>query len=349
MKNRLIRIFSLALIGLILVAAIEYVMASADKRAYDLTFTDIWTGVLACGIIVGLMRRLNHYLDRYIPWDRQIWKRAVIQLSSNLLMAVILVSVAAFVIAYFFTRNSDFVRFNWPQIAREMLLFNIISVLGVGLFVLYDGGRFFFNRWKDSLVQLARFEKENVEFRFAALRNQVNPHFLFNSLNTLSSMIHSDPDAASQFVRQLSRVYRYVLENKEKEVIPLAEELTVLSSYLFLIAHRFKDQVKVEINIPESDQAAFIPPMTLQMLIENAIKHNSTSREKPLHIHVFSDQDFLVVSNPIQARSSVEFSSQVGLANISSRFAFLSDVPVQAGEENGAFVVRLPWLKEMKA
>jgi LytS/YehU family sensor histidine kinase len=180
------------------------------------------------------------------------------------------------------------------------------------------------------------------------LKNQVNPHFLFNSLNTLSSLIYSNQDTAAKFVRQLARVYRYVLENRDKEVISLKEELTFLQSFIYLIHLRFSENLKVEIDIPVQMQEKLIAPMTLQMLIENAIKHNVVSQKKPLTIQIYADMfEHITVTNNLQKKTIREYSSNIGLKNICSRYGFITDRKVIIEENPENFKVRIPLLDKV--
>jgi LytS/YehU family sensor histidine kinase len=230
----------------------------------------------------------------------------------------------------------------------DELIINTVVVVAVLMATLVDLGLFLLNKWRFSLAELERFKKENIEFHFEMLKNQVNPHFLFNSLNTLSSLIYSNQDTAAKFVRQLARVYRYVLENRDKEVISLKEELAFLQSFIYLVHLRFSENLKVEIDIPEKMQEKLIAPMTLQMLIENAIKHNIVSQKKPLTIQIYADMfDHITVTNNLQKKVIREYSSNIGLKNISSRYGFITDRKVIIEESAENFKVRIPLLDKV--
>jgi LytS/YehU family sensor histidine kinase len=230
----------------------------------------------------------------------------------------------------------------------DELITNALVMVAILITTLVDLGLFLLNKWRFSLAELERFKKENIEFHFEMLKNQVNPHFLFNSLNTLSSLIYTNQDTAAKFVRQLARVYRYVLENRDKEVISLKEELTFLQSFIYLIHLRFSENLKVEIEIPEKMQEKLIAPMTLQMLIENAIKHNVVSQKKPLTIQIYADMfDHITVTNNLQKKVVREYSSNIGLKNISSRYGFITDRKIIIEETGKYFKVRVPLLDKV--
>jgi two-component system, LytTR family, sensor kinase len=194
-------------------------------------------------------------------------------------------------------------------------------------------------------VQAERMEKETAQAQFMALRNQVNPHFLFNSLSILSSLVEVDPKLSVRFINQLSKAYRYILEQRDNERVSLRTELEFIQAYIFLLSIRFDDKLQVSIDVPETDASQFsIAPLTLQLLVENAVKHNQMSAAKPLSVHIFREQDYLLVTNPIQLRPTTDSSTGVGLQNIVNRYALLTDKPVIVGEQDGIFVVKIPLL-----
>jgi len=190
--------------------------------------------------------------------------------------------------------------------------------------------------------QLYGLKEENIKSQFETLKNQVNPHFLFNSLNVLSSLIHIDQKAAAKFVRQMSKVYRYVLDYKDKETVTLSEEMEFLDSYFFLLNTRFGENLKILKNIPAQQLQKRIAPMSLQMLIENAIKHNIVSKNKPLNIELFIEDSMLVIKNSLQLKSSVELSSGIGLQNIRKRYEFLTSRKPVIEETKDHFIVKIP-------
>jgi LytS/YehU family sensor histidine kinase len=177
------------------------------------------------------------------------------------------------------------------------------------------------------------------------LRNQVNPHFLFNSLNTLVYLIPEDSEKAVRFVQQLSKVYRYVLESREARIIPLQDELAFLQSYIFLLKERFGENLQVKLTDLNGQTDGAIVPLTLQMLFENAIKHNVISTEKPLMIEVFAEKGHLVVRNNLQRKNQVMDSTGVGLENIRTRYRMLTDREVEVIVSREYFTVLLPMVE----
>ena len=195
-------------------------------------------------------------------------------------------------------------------------------------------------------TQLLKLQKENLQSQFEVLKQQVNPHFLFNSLNVLSSLIKVEPDLAEAFTEKLSKVYRYVLENKEKDLVTLNTELDFLKAYLFLVDIRFSKKILVDINIEKSYYDYLVLPIAVQMLIENAIKHNTYSKSEPLTIDIFIDNDNnLTMTNNLRARETKMISTGVGLENIKRRYALISDKKPKFSKTDEQFIAQLPLLK----
>jgi len=175
------------------------------------------------------------------------------------------------------------------------------------------------------------------------LKQQVNPHFLFNSLNVLTSLIKLEPNLAEKFSEQLSKVYRYVLENKDNELVDLHTELNFLDAYIFLLNIRFVDKLKVNIDIPENRRSNQIIPLAMQLLIENAIKHNTMSKSEPLTIDIFIDpENYLNIVNNLQERPSQLVSTGVGLKNIQNRYILLNNTEPIFEKTSTHFMAKVP-------
>ncbi|OIN57776.1 sensor histidine kinase [Arsenicibacter rosenii] len=205
-------------------------------------------------------------------------------------------------------------------------------------------------RMKDIQVEAERLEKENALAQFAALKNQVSPHFLFNSLSILSSLVYVDPALSEQFIDRLSKAYRYILEQKDNDRVLLRTELEFIQAYIFLLKIRFDEKFSVVLDVPErvAEQNA-IAPLTLQLLIENAVKHNRMTSKQPLEVQIRVEGNELVVRNRIQPRDDHEPSTGIGLQNIINRYHLLTSQPVWVGEQQGEFVVRIPLIAQTVA
>ncbi|GAB3919811.1 sensor histidine kinase [Larkinella terrae] len=202
-----------------------------------------------------------------------------------------------------------------------------------------------YKRLEDVRVNAELLKQEAIQAQFSALKNQVNPHFLFNSLSILSSLVETNTKMSVQYISRLSKVYRYILEQRNAERISLKSELEFVDSYLFLLNIRFADKLKVIIEIPEGDATRYgIAPLTLQLLIENAVKHNRMSSEKPLIVTIRKENENLVIRNGIQLRPQAEVSTGLGLQNIISRYKLLTPLPVLVEKQSGEFIVQIPLL-----
>lgn len=221
----------------------------------------------------------------------------------------------------------------------------IISIIITFLITFFLFAKNFLSNWRQSALDAERMKKEQMASQYESLKNQVNPHFLFNSLNALTNLVYDDQDKAADFIRKLSKVYRYVLDTQSQEVIKLETELSFVHSYLFLQKTRFDDKLIVNIDLDDHKQL-YLPPISLQMLLENAIKHNTIAEEEPLTIDIYVEEDnVLVVKNNLQKKNIPhEEASGMGLSNIKARFEFLSKRPVEIIESETEFIVKLPLL-----
>ncbi|MDP4265775.1 MAG: histidine kinase [Bacteroidota bacterium] len=209
--------------------------------------------------------------------------------------------------------------------------------------LLLGGVIFIIILWQDALKREQKLREENLIFQNETLINQVNPHFLFNSLNTLSSLINSKPELAEQFINKLSSIYRYILENIARDKIPLPSELAFISDYFEL--HKISNDEKLFLTIEVPDAAMFkVPPVSLQTLVENAIKHNKATRKEPLNISIFVEQNQIVVKNNLQRMSTQIKSTGIGLKNLANRVKLISGRDLMIEETTAYYQVKVPLL-----
>lgn len=288
----------------------------------------------------------NYYLNKRLPFEDGVARRFVIQVACSLL---VMLPIHTFVIIYF---DSYFIPYIDPdfvivvKVASYFLNTFLITAVNTAYFGLY-----FFEKWKKNLIEKESWEtekallqKERLNAQYENLKNQLNPHFLFNSLTSLNSLIHEDQQLASQFLQQLSRVFRYVLENRDKELVTLETELNFIKRYLFLLNTRFENYFSVRLEIDAALQTCRIVPVTLQILVENVIKHNSISEEHPLQVAIYTENGYLVVHNNRNPRNLVETSNRMGLENMKQLYSYLSDKPVEVIQTDEEFTVKVPLL-----
>ncbi len=201
---------------------------------------------------------------------------------------------------------------------------------------------FYINQLKDAQIETQKLKRQTVEAQFEALRNQINPHFLFNSFNVLSNLVYKNADTSAEFIQQLSKVYRYLIYHQENKLVPLKQELDFIKSYLYLLQIRFSENLKVQLDLPQNLNGFHVPPVSIQLLIENAIKHNILSENQPLNIELGLNNDYLSVTNNLQLKSTTDESTGVGLNNIVKRYEFLTDKPVQIENNDRTLTVSIP-------
>ena len=219
-------------------------------------------------------------------------------------------------------------------------VFSFIVIAGV-----YESMRNF-SLWKKTSLEKEQLIKENIQSQLEGLKNQVNPHFLFNSLNTLVNIIPEHPETAVRFVQKLSKVYRYILEIRDTQTTPLSNELDFIKAYMFLLKERFGDNISVKIT-PNTEGVydREMVPLSLQILFENAIKHNIISTAQPLLIEVLIENERLIVKNNLQRKNQVQEGTEVGLQNIKNRYRLICNKEVDIIVTQQSFMVALPLLK----
>jgi hypothetical protein len=275
-------------------------------------------------------------LDYYFPWEKQTVTRLIAGLIG---MVVYTLGVVYGLIFLFGTAFG----FNLGDGMEDTYYTTTVITLIITLFMT---GRMFFANWRQAAIDAERSKKESVQAQYNNLKNQVNPHFLFNSLNALTNLVYQDQDKAVKFIKQLSEVYRYVLDSRDKEVVQLEEEMHFLESYVFLQQIRFGDKLKINIDL--LNVKSLVAPLVLQMLVENAIKHNEISEDHPLAIRIYNRDKKIVIENSLKRKPVLAEDSQgLGLENIKKRYEFLSEHKVEVIEAEGMFIVAIPQIESV--
>lgn len=292
-------------------------------------------------IIFRIMAVIRYELEKKNPWNENPLRRFLLQSFYSILLAGGIQSLLAFLAQYFrfsVLNEAMFIGFNLAIIQF------FITAFVIQLIVLVEFAQYLLQRWHTSEMDAEKFEKEKAEFQLEMLKTQINPHFLFNNLNTLSSLVYESQDKASSFVRQLASVFRNILDRRTKDAITLDDELEIFSSYRNLMAIRLDKVLSIDMRIPDTALKKKIIPLTLQLLVENAIKHNVASINKPLSVKIFIYNDYIFVSNNLQLKQHKEFSSGLGLQIINNRYAFLTDKKVEVFKDERIFRVGVPLL-----
>jgi two-component system LytT family sensor kinase len=229
----------------------------------------------------------------------------------------------------------------------EYILFSVI-VPYMGYVIIFSAeiSSRFFIQMQASLLDVEKYKAESLQAHLQNLKNQINPHFLFNNLSVLSSLVYINQDKAVNFIQQLSKVYRYLLDNRSYSLITLAKEIDFIHSYTYLLKIRFEEKLIIDFDIAPEAMRLYIPPMALQILIENAIKHNEISSDKNLVLTIASQGNYLMVKNNLQLRTNTEPSSKTGLQNIKDRYKYLTDEEIVIEQNKDYFRVLIPLLKD---
>ncbi len=324
-------------------------------KSFDLTFVS----ELRADGLRSFMFSLLYVLFGFLVWEgavrlsRFIERRSAsrdLSLRMGLLCAGLLgygLLVALFF--GFFYGITDVLLFNryeaWQSFRSLSYDMHFGTFLFYMLILAFNGIIFYYSRWHEYQVKTERLMRENIQARYGVLMNQVEPHFFFNSLSVLSNLVYKDPDLSAEYITRLAKCYRYILDKKFENLISVEAELEFLESYIFLMQVRHQDHIVFDIDITETvKQQGLIPPATLQMLVENAIKHNRFSSLQPLHIRIHDGDGLLQVSNTLCRRNLMKPSTGIGLANIRKRYELSSGTQIGIQETEDRFIVKLPIL-----
>lgn len=259
--------------------------------------------------------QLTALLNKWYPWGDRIKSRFGIQLLSHITIIYLIVSL------FFKFKFPDYFEYDELMVRQTIIIGIIFSILITAVFA----AEYFFHKWNDANLQSLEMAQHTTQAQLEALKLQLDPHFLFNNLSTVTALIEDQPATAISYITKLSSIYRYMLTNRLQNVIPVTEELEFIKAYLFLYEIRYGESIKV--NIEENKQAfrLGLPPLTLQLLIENAIKHNVFSIASPLNIHIyFPDEKLMVVENNKMPGMMKEPGTKMGLKNIWERYYLMN-------------------------
>lgn len=328
--KRLLITNSLLVLASIIAHYVRVLSGSFSEEVNRILF---WVFLFFIMFLVEGIYQINRLYNNILPFRTNIPRRIAVQMITGVAYALTL----RFLL-YQFGEPHLSVKLDRMFIAATWVLYGIGSVMVNSIFIIHH----FIEEWRTSVVQAERLEKEKTQVQFDNLKNQLNPHFLFNALTALNSLIYENQTLASQFLQHLSKVYRYVLQNKEKNFVSIETELEFIRNYVFLVETRFASVLTITFRIDDKAKEKAIVPVTLQILIENALKHNVADKDRPLSILIESNDEYLVVSNNLQPRKLVETSNKQGLENLKSLYAFLTSKPVLIQSTNNQFSVSVP-------
>jgi two-component system LytT family sensor kinase len=315
--------------------AIFIVYYVAERDVEDLSLK-IRTEDMAWGIFISNLLGLavsiaSRLLDRLISWKDSFMARFSLGYLANLVLTLLFAVLPTSLITN----------------ASGELLTKIGILLSLFLFIyeIFYGWFYSYNYYAHKQIESLKLDRLQLELQFESLKSQISPHFLFNCLNTISSLIYKDTRLAEEFIRRMADTFQYVLKNQKKKFVPLHEELDFVKAYYYLLQVRFQNNLRLEINLPKSILDSPIPPLTLQMLMENSVKHNVISSDTPLLIYLSArDNTHLLVTNSKTKSNGKTAGFQVGLEAVHKRYAFFTEEKILLTDTD-KFTVQLPILK----
>lgn len=325
------------ILSLLLVAALFTVWAIRAQPAPAFYISMGWLFTIAFLLWWG-NRLLTHKLDRTLPWNQWGNMRFFIHLSLGLTFLLVLVNMTYLVLKLTLTTN--------PPTHEQIIVMNVYAAfIFIPLFCIYFS-LYFLKHWRKSELEVEKSQKENIRSQLTSLKNHLDPHFLFNNLNILSALIDKDTARSKQFIEHFAEVYRSLLRKSSDDLIPLPEELAFIESYIYLLRTRFENNIQFTVNLKPEHKTRMVPPLTLQMLIENAIKHNLIHENSPLAIHLLQlDDDYLMVSNSLNEPHTQKSPPGSGLKNIQNRYKHFTESPVKIIKTATHFEVHIPLLQ----
>ncbi len=277
-------------------------------------------------------------LNKFAEWNEKPVLRILIQIFLITSLAVII----SLIITVFANWVSKYTENFTGVLINNALLYIAANVILVSILE----GWIYYSESKKAKQQTRELQQELSQIKFEVLKSQINPHFIFNSLNVLSGLMNKDIEKAQQFIDEFSHIYRYVLETIEHSVSKLGKELDFMQSYLFLQQIRYGYSLNYSVKIDSKFLNYYLPPLTLQLILENAIKHNIINEAKPLKIELYTENDFLIVKNNLQPKISSGNSMGLGIKNLTKRYNLISDVQPLFFVETNYYIAKLPLIKE---
>ena len=336
MRRNKSRFIYMIIVGVIISFVLDYIVKQVPHDHNR--FVDILTSIMITIFVWEGNLRIDHWMNLKFPWEKNPGQRILVQLPVSIIFSAGLIYISMLTFNAYVCQMPASTKDAFVSIAV------IIGVMVSIILLSVEIGMQFFGNWKSSLVEVEKYKTESLQAQLQNLKNQINPHFLFNNMSVLSSLVYKDQDKAVDFINQLSKVFRYLLDNKDSELVTLENELTFIQSYMYLLQIRFDTNIKFEVEVEESTLQKLLPPMALQILLENAIKHNEISEEQPLTVSMVSKDNRLTVTNNLQLRTNTEAGSKMGLKNINDRYQYFTSIPVEIIENATSFIVTIPLL-----
>jgi len=329
----------------VLLYALVAVLAAAGIAFFEIRFNPTSLIYFTLGWVVGVSillwvgnRLITKAFNRLLPWAVYGNVRFFIHLLSGIGYSLVVINATYAALKYTLTID--------PPTRGQLIVMNVYgAAIFIPVFSLYFSLHFL-RSWRKSEIESEKFQKESMRAQLESLKGHLDPHFLFNSLNILSSLIDKDRERSKTFLQKFAEVYRLMLRSKSEDLITLREEMDFIESYSFLLQTRFGESIVFSTNVPASLYASMLPPLTIQMLVENAIKHNVITEKKPLQIAITGDTEWITVSNTLNERGpDTESKRGSGLENIRMRYRHFTSKVLKIEKSATDFSVTIPLLE----
>jgi two-component system LytT family sensor kinase len=337
LKKHLIIVVSSAVLSFILS---YYLVISNQGELQEYTIKIGLLSVFLGVLVTYVLYFIGIKLDKLYPWQTQTNNRLFIGFVLQMLVAFSIIFGFIYLYSKSIIANEEFfTEYQETVIKLSILLCILLMVYSVIYFAFYS-----YYSFATLQIESVKQERKQIDLQLKALKSQLSPHFLFNSLNTISSLVHTNTKKSELFIRKLANMYQFTLNSYNSMLISLEEELQFVASYQYLLETRFENKLKIEIEISKDLHQTQIPPLTIQMLIENAVKHNTMDLENPLHVSVYVEESHICVKNNITEEPSNRTSFHIGLKNINLRYLLLAKKGISISNGN-VFLVKLPIIR----
>lgn len=336
-KSRFIRYFYIST-SLTIVFSIVSVLLISNITPLTVFYCILISAMYCFGFSMG-SALLSDILDNKFDWIKETKKRVAIGTISNIIyLSLIIILIDIFIIEIIEKGNLSDLLLPY-RIWKNVLMF----IIAVGISTFYHAKSFMIE-WKSSIMRQKELEKENIASQYEALKSQTDPHFFFNSLNILSSLIDEDPKLSKKFIKELANIYRYILEQRNNEICIINDELNFIEKYIFLQKIRFENGIVLNVNVDTETRKNKTISLALQIIFENIFKHNQISENKPININISVENEYLIIENNINRKRKNVISNKFGIENIKDRYKFFSDKEVIIEHLFDSFIVKLPIL-----
>lgn len=316
--------------------------------------------IITSWLVFTVFSLATQFLNRIMPWLNGTANRFLVQFGVNTILALTLIiaTTAVFVqLKHPETKLSTFLNEQWDAALKFIILFLISNLV----YILINLYQYSYTSFIQANIESEKMIRERLKLQYEILKSQLSPHYLFNTLNTIASLLHRDVATTESFIRKFAHTFDYILKSHKKDLVPVKDELTFIDAYYYLLRIRFENALALSINISNSHKDSYIPPMTLQLLVENAVKHNHFSEDKPLQITIESNDNgsievsnnferkpgFIEVDNQMVKKPTQHVSHKVGLENIKKRYSYFTNKELIINRDL-LFTVHLPLITKLK-